>query len=104
MPIFSTTAKFVVDTITDMIADSTIGPDQTLAVIYRTNAQSRYLEEACVHNNLPYVIRGGAGGFYKRAEVKQKLAEFLTPEQMTQLQELREKKAKRYGRNQQDDA
>lgn len=63
-------AKFVVDTVKEMIADSSLGPNSTVAVIYRTNAQSRYLEEACVQKNLPYVIRGGAGGFYKRAEVK----------------------------------
>ncbi len=53
-----------------MIADFSLGPESTAAIIYRTNAQSRYLEEACVARNLPYVIRGGAGGFYKRAEVK----------------------------------
>lgn len=53
-----------------MLNDGKIGHDQTVAVLYRTNAQSRYLEEACVQQNLPYVIRGGAGGFYKRAEVK----------------------------------
>ena len=53
-----------------MLASSSIGPESTVAVIYRTNAQSRHLEEACVQSNLPYVIRGGAGGFYKRAEVK----------------------------------
>ncbi len=67
-PIFA--ANFVVDTILEMIDKRTIEPDHTVALIYRTNAQFRYLEEACVQNNLPYVIRGGAGGFYKRAEVK----------------------------------
>jgi ATP-dependent exoDNAse (exonuclease V) beta subunit len=67
-PLFA--ANFVVDTILEMIDKGTIEPDHTVALIYRTNAQSRYLEEACVQNNLPYVIRGGAGGFYKRAEVK----------------------------------
>ena len=63
-------AKFVVDTIVGMIAEGKLGPDKSVALIYRTNAQSRYLEEACVRKNIPYVIRGGAGGFYKRAEVK----------------------------------
>lgn len=63
-------ADFVVKTILELRADSSLGPESTVAVIYRTNAQSRHLEEACVANNLPYVIRGGAGGFYKRAEVK----------------------------------
>ena len=60
----------MVDTISEMIADSSLSPSSTVAIIYRTNAQSRYLEEACVQKNIPYVMRGGAGGFYKRAEVK----------------------------------
>jgi DNA helicase-2/ATP-dependent DNA helicase PcrA len=63
-------ANFVVDSILDMLDSQTITPQHTVAMIYRTNAQSRHLEEACVQKNLPYVIRGGAGGFYKRAEVK----------------------------------
>jgi len=63
-------AKFVVDTILGMLANGDIASSDTVALIYRTNAQSRYLEEACVQQNLPYVIRGGAGGFYKRAEIR----------------------------------
>ncbi len=42
----------------------------TIALIYRTNAQSRALEEACVAGNLKYLMRGGAGTFYSRAEIK----------------------------------
>jgi DNA helicase-2/ATP-dependent DNA helicase PcrA len=63
-------ASFVVDTILNMTKQEDIIPGDTVAMLYRTNAQSRYLEEACVQKNLPYVIRGGAGGFYKRAEIK----------------------------------
>ena len=63
-------ANFVVDSILDMIDSRTLDSDNTVAIIYRTNAQSRHLEEACVQKKLPYVIRGGAGGFYKRQEVK----------------------------------
>ena len=63
-------ANFVVDTIFDLLNSEDIDHDKSVAIIYRTNAQSRHLEEACVTKNLPYVIRGGAGGFYKRAEVK----------------------------------
>ena len=63
-------AKFVVDTILNMTAHGDLSSSDTVALIYRTNAQSRYLEEACVQQNLPYVIRGGAGGFYKRAEIR----------------------------------
>ena len=63
-------AKFVVNTILGMTTKDELQPGDTVAVLYRTNAQSRYLEEACVQNQVPYVIRGGAGGFYKRAEIK----------------------------------
>jgi len=63
-------ATFVVDTILNMTTQGDVAPGETVAVLYRTNAQSRYLEEACVQKNLPYVIRGGAGGFYKRAEIR----------------------------------
>jgi len=44
--------------------------DATVAIIFRTNAQSRLLEEACVKYNLRYAVRGAAGTFYTRAEIK----------------------------------
>jgi len=43
------------------------------AVVYRTNAQSRALEEACVHRNLRYRLVG-ATRFYERREIKDALA------------------------------
>ncbi len=43
------------------------------AVMYRTNAQSRALEEAFVRAGLPYRLVGGVG-FYRRREVKDLLA------------------------------
>jgi DNA helicase-2/ATP-dependent DNA helicase PcrA len=43
------------------------------AVLYRTNAQSRSLEEALVHYGIPYRIVGGVR-FYDRKEVKDILA------------------------------
>ena len=39
------------------------------AVLYRTNAQSRVLEEACIQDGIPYRIVGGFK-FYDRKEVK----------------------------------
>ncbi|HPL52517.1 MAG TPA: UvrD-helicase domain-containing protein [Bacillota bacterium] len=39
------------------------------AILYRTNAQSRVLEEACMSHGLPYRIVGGFK-FYERKEVK----------------------------------
>src|SRR5690606_33853222 len=43
------------------------------AVMYRTNAQSRALEDACVSHSVPYKLVGGVG-VYKRREVNDLLA------------------------------
>ena len=43
------------------------------AILYRTNAQSRALEEALRKRNLPYVIYSG-NSFFERAEVKDMMA------------------------------
>ncbi len=43
------------------------------AVLYRTNAQSRVLEEAFLHAGIPYVLVGGVR-FYERKEIKDCLA------------------------------
>lgn len=44
-------------------------------ILYRTNAQSRVLEEALRHRNIPYRIYGGLS-FYQRKEVKDAVAYF----------------------------
>ncbi len=44
-----------------------------IAVMYRTNAQSRPMEEALVRRNIPYRLVGGTR-FYERREVKDLLA------------------------------
>jgi len=44
-----------------------------IAVMYRTNAQSRALEEASLRANIPYKLVGGVG-FYKRREIRDLLA------------------------------
>ncbi len=43
------------------------------AVLYRTNAQSRVIEEILMRNNIPYTIVGGLK-FYERKEIKDILA------------------------------
>ena len=50
-------------------------PYQSFAVLYRTNAQSRALEEALRRMNIPYRIYGGVS-FYQRKEIKDVLAYF----------------------------
>ena len=43
------------------------------AILYRTNAQSRIIEEKLLHANVPYRIYGGVN-FYQRREIKDILA------------------------------
>lgn len=48
-------------------------PYSDIAVLYRTNAQSRVLEEALLHAGIPYLLVGGTR-FYERKEIKDVLA------------------------------
>jgi len=63
-------ATNIMKTIKKMEADGSLTPLSTIALIYRTNAQSRALEEACVAQNIRYLVRGNAGTFYSRIEIK----------------------------------
>jgi DNA helicase-2/ATP-dependent DNA helicase PcrA len=65
-------AAFVVDTIASQVARQHARPGD-FAVMYRTNAQSRLLEEAFLHAGLPYKLVG-AQRFYGRREVKDIIA------------------------------
>ncbi len=48
-----------------------------IAILYRTNAQSRAFEEECLLKNVPYRIVGGVN-FYQRGEIKDILAYLKT--------------------------
>ena len=65
-------AQFVVHEIQRLVAIERYTPSDC-AVMYRTNAQSRILEEACIRFGLPYQLIGGTR-FYERKEVKDVLA------------------------------
>lgn len=65
-------ALFVVDKIIQQIAKKKASPAD-FAVMYRTNAQSRQVEEAFLSANLPYKLVG-AQRFYGRREVKDVIA------------------------------
>jgi DNA helicase-2/ATP-dependent DNA helicase PcrA len=65
-------ARFVVDTIATLTATGEAEPGGC-AVMYRTNAQSRILEDAFMRAGLPYKLVG-ATRFYARREIKDMLA------------------------------
>jgi DNA helicase-2/ATP-dependent DNA helicase PcrA len=65
-------ASFIVDTIAGLVGRQQIKPGDA-AIMYRTNAQSRLLEEAFLQAGLPYKLVG-AQRFYGRREVKDIIA------------------------------
>jgi DNA helicase II / ATP-dependent DNA helicase PcrA len=68
------------EAITSEIRDTVENGDASyhdFAVLYRTNAQSRLLEEKAVQKNIPYKIVGGVN-FYARKEIKDILAYLKT--------------------------
>lgn len=64
-------AQFIVDEINMLIAEGNALGD--IALLYRSNAQSRILEHALFSANLPYRVYGGLR-FFERAEIKHALA------------------------------
>ncbi|MCR5709066.1 MAG: UvrD-helicase domain-containing protein, partial [Bacteroidales bacterium] len=67
-------AQLIASSIIERIYSAKASYD-SFAILYRTNAQSRALEEALRKRNLPYRIYGGHA-FYERAEIKDCLAYF----------------------------
>jgi len=63
-------AQFVAGEVERALAEE---PDKHFGVLYRTNAQSRVLEEAMRGRGIPYRLVGGFS-FYARAEIKDALA------------------------------
>ena len=61
-------AEFIINEIKQKASDYS-----EWAVLYRTNAQSRLLEERCVLLNIPYQLVGGVN-FYQRREIKDVVA------------------------------
>ncbi len=61
-------ANFIANEIKQLIKDKAAGYAD-IAIFYRTNAQSRALEEALMFNKVPYRIFGGLK-FYERKEIK----------------------------------
>lgn len=66
-------ASYVAQTIKHSLQQKNIRQYDEVAILYRTNAQSRNLEEALMKQAIPYKIVGGLR-FYDRAEIKDMLA------------------------------
>ena len=64
-------ARFVADILKDWMNKGEMYSDA--AVLYRSNAQSRALEEALLRSSIPYRIYGGQR-FYERMEIKNAIA------------------------------
>ncbi|NIC05399.1 DNA helicase II [Billgrantia bachuensis] len=64
-------ARFIADTIKEKVDEGFRRRD--VAILYRSNAQSRVLEEILIRQGMPYRIYGGQR-FYERLEIKNALA------------------------------
>ncbi|WP_168015286.1 DNA helicase II [Halomonas salinarum] len=64
-------ARYIVDTIASQVKEGFARRE--VAILYRSNAQSRVLEETLIRQGMPYRIYGGQR-FYERLEIKNALA------------------------------
>ena len=64
-------ARYVVETIESLVKQGNARSE--IAILYRSNAQSRVLEEALLRERIPYRIYGGQR-FFERAEIKNAMA------------------------------
>ena len=64
-------ARFIADRLSDWVKDGNLRSES--AILYRSNAQSRVLEEALLRAQIPYRIYGGQK-FYERQEIRNALA------------------------------
>ena len=66
-------AEFIVDKILKLKYDDPSLRNYDFCVLYRTNAQSRVIEEVFIHRGISYILIGGTR-FYERKEIKDALA------------------------------
>ncbi|MFT5655852.1 MAG: DNA helicase-2/ATP-dependent DNA helicase PcrA [Arenicella sp.] len=64
-------ARFIIDQIQSWVAQG--GLRSEVAILYRSNAQSRVFEEVLLNKGMPYRVYGGLR-FFERAEIKDALA------------------------------
>ena len=78
-------ASFVVGKADELIRGG-VKPDD-IAVLYRANFQSRIIEEACLHKNVPYQVLGTK--FFERKEVKDMLSYVKAAQSRKNLADIR---------------
>jgi len=81
-------AGFIAQKCSDLINHENISP-QEIAILYRTNFQSRVLEEAFLNANVPYQVLGTK--FFDRKEIKDIIAFIkaaLNPDDLTSLKRI----------------
>ena len=66
-------AVYAAEEIVRLNNGASLSDPPTFAILYRTNAQSRVLEEVFLHYGIPYILVGGTR-FYERKEIKDILA------------------------------
>ena len=64
-------ARFIVEQLESWISKGNVR--RSIAILYRSNAQSRILEEALLRSDIPYRIYGGQR-FYERLEIRNAMA------------------------------
>lgn len=62
-------AKFIISEISALLRTARKLTYSSFVVLYRTNSQSRVLEEVFLHHGIPYILVGGLR-FYERKEIK----------------------------------
>jgi DNA helicase-2/ATP-dependent DNA helicase PcrA len=65
--------EFIVDQILKLKYENSDLKNYDFCILYRTNAQSRSIEEIFIHHSIPYILIGGTK-FYERKEIKDVLA------------------------------
>jgi DNA helicase-2/ATP-dependent DNA helicase PcrA len=65
--------EFIVDQILKLKYENSDLNNYDFCVLYRTNAQSRAIEEIFIHRGIPYILIGGTK-FYERKEIKDVLS------------------------------
>jgi len=90
-------AVYIVNMI-EQLASESIYPE--MAILYRTNAQSRIIEEVFLHYGIPYTLVGGTR-FYERKEIKDVLSYlrlFIHPADSVALQRVQKIGKRRFAK------